>query len=100
MRALPKFPSIARDVAILIANEVSAADIAKEVKEFDVGNSLLEKFRVFDVYNGKGIPEGKKSVALSFVFRSQERTLKDEEVQVMMDGLIKRFTSSLGAQLR
>lgn len=100
MKVLPKFPSIARDVAILIPSEVSAAELAQTVRDYEPATELLENFKVFDVYVGKGIPQGRKSVALAFVFRSLERTLKDDEVQIMMDELVKRFTSSFGAQLR
>jgi phenylalanyl-tRNA synthetase beta chain len=100
MKLMPKYPAIARDVALLLPNELSALDIAKEVRVVDEDSKLIEKFGVFDVYTGKGIPTGKKSVALSFVFRSLERTLKDEEVQVMMDAMVQRLNSAFGAQVR
>lgn len=100
MKPLAKYPTIARDVALLLPSEVSALDISKEVRVVEQETSILEHFGIFDVYTGKGIPAGKKSVALSFVFRSPERTLKDEEVQTMMDAIVQRLGSVFGAQIR
>ncbi len=100
MKAIPKYPPVSFDLALLLPSEVSANDIAKEVNAANADVKLIEKFGVFDVYTGKGIPSGKKSIALSFVFRSSERTLKLEEAQVMMSTIVERLKSSLGAEVR
>jgi len=100
MKAIPKYPPIAFDLALLLSAEISASDIAKEVNAANVETNLIEQFRVFDVYSGKGIPSGKKSVALTFVLRSLERTLKMEEAQAMMTEIADRLKSSFGAEVR
>jgi phenylalanyl-tRNA synthetase beta chain len=100
MKAIPKYPPVSFDLALLLPSEVSASDLAKEVNAANADAKLIEKFGVFDVYTGKGIPSGKKSIALSFVFRSSERTLKLEEAQVMLSTIVERLKSSLGAEVR
>jgi phenylalanyl-tRNA synthetase beta chain len=61
---------------------------------------ILEEIKLFDVYKGKQVPEGKKSVAYSIVFRAADRTLKDEEVGKAMNDVLKALSEKLGAQLR
>ena len=79
------FPAALRDLALVVDEATAAADVQKALTKSAraaVGNGLsLESVKVFDVYRGKGLPEGKKSLAFSLVFRSAERTLTDDEVK-------------------
>ena len=72
-----------------------------EVKKIaeDKSDELLESFEVFDIYTGNQIEEGKKSVAFNLVFRSYEKTLKDEEVNAIVKEIVEALSSELGAFL-
>ena len=63
-------------------------------------NQLLADVCIFDVYSGKGIPEGKKSLALRFTYRSVERTLTDEEVNTIHENIVKKIVEDTGAEVR
>jgi phenylalanyl-tRNA synthetase beta chain len=97
-RALPKFPSTSRDIAMLISDDVMVAEIESIISKY--GKELIEDIKLFDVYKGKQIPEGLKSVAYSIVYRADNRTLKDEEVNVVHDKIVNALKEKLGAQLR
>jgi phenylalanyl-tRNA synthetase beta chain len=64
------------------------------------GSTLLKQLVLFDVYEGKGIPEGKKSYAVSFILQDSEKTLREEDIDLVMNNLIKVFGEELGASLR
>jgi phenylalanyl-tRNA synthetase beta chain len=97
---LSRFPAVKRDLALI----VDAALPAQRLSELVVGEGeiapLLEGFRIFDVYQGKGIPEGKKSIAFSLTLRSSERTLTEEEVTSAMESLMQAARDQLGADIR
>jgi phenylalanyl-tRNA synthetase beta chain len=97
---LSRFPAVKRDLALI----VDAAMPAHRVADLVGGQSgiapLLEEFRIFDVYQGKGIPEGKKSVAFSLTLRSAERTLTEEEVNSAMESLMSAAKNELEASIR
>lgn len=97
-KELPKYPAITRDIAMLVKDDVMVRDIEKVL--IQKGRSILESFKLFDVYKGSQLPEGMKSVAYSLVFRGEDRTLTDSEVQKVMDKIIEGLSSTLGAQLR
>jgi phenylalanyl-tRNA synthetase, beta subunit, non-spirochete bacterial len=97
-KALPKFPAVTRDIAMLVSTDVMASEIENIIRRS--GGSLIEDLKLFDVYTGKQIPEGKKSVAYSIVYRSETKTLVDEEVNKVHDRVVKELESKLGAQLR
>jgi phenylalanyl-tRNA synthetase beta chain len=97
-KPLPKYPSIERDMALLVDRNIMASEIEDIIRE--KGGNLIESIKLFDVYEGKQIPEGKKSIAYSIVYRSDSRTLKDDEVNKVHDSIIKSVESNLGAQLR
>ena len=90
---LPKFPLIRRDLSFMVPIEIRDAQIRTSIKK--AGALSLKDYGVFDLYKGKGIPEGQKSMAYYFVFGSDERTLSDSEVDGSMlkiiDGLKKEF---------
>ncbi len=85
-QALPKFPAITRDLAFVVDKDILVTDIEEKIS--DIAKVLLEKIDIFDVYQGKGIAEDKKSVAFSLVFRSPERTLNDQDVNPLVDKII------------
>jgi phenylalanyl-tRNA synthetase beta chain len=97
-KPISKFPDVYRDSAFLIDHEVSAEAILSTLQ--GTKSNLIENITLFDVYSGKGIPEGKKSVAIRVNYRSNERTLTDEEITKVHNRLVKTMDKSLSAQLR
>jgi phenylalanyl-tRNA synthetase beta chain len=97
-KALPKFPAVQRDIAMLVSDDVIVKDIEAVIKE--KGGKLLESIQLFDVYKGKQIAEGFKSVAYNISFRAADRTLTDDEVSAPMKKIVAELESRLGAQLR
>lgn len=97
-KQLPKYPAIERDMALLLSKDVMASQIETIIRQ--KGGSLIENIKLFDIYEGKQIPEGKKSIAYSIVYRAQDRTLKDEEVNEIHNLITSAIESKLGAQLR
>ena len=95
---LPKYPSMLRDMAILIDTDVLVGEIEKVILKN--GEGLIEKVQLFDIYTGDQIPESKKSVAYSITYRSKDRTLTDEEVNRIQDSIIKDLTDKFKAELR
>jgi phenylalanyl-tRNA synthetase beta chain len=94
---LPKFPPVDRDMAIVVDDEILSEKISEKIKI--VGGALIEEIILFDVYRGKQIPPGKKSLAYSIRYRSRDKTLTDEEVdrihQKVISGLEESFKASL-----
>ncbi len=99
-KILPKFPGIKRDFALLLDENVLAADIEKSVRSYRPIAKVLEDVKVFDVYRGKGIEPGKKSVAFSVMLRDADKTLTESEITPWIDGLTKLLVESLGASIR
>jgi phenylalanyl-tRNA synthetase beta chain len=97
-KALPKFPAVQRDIAMLVSDDVIVKDIEAVIKE--KGGKLLENIQLFDVYKGKQIAEGYKSVAYNISFRAADRTLTDDDVASPMKKIVAELESKLGAQLR
>ena len=95
---LPKYPEVRRDLALLLNKEAGFAQIRDLA--FRVERKLLRSVDLFDVYEGKGIPEDKKSYAVSFILRDDEKTLNDKEIDKIMQKLIFQFDKELGAKLR
>jgi phenylalanyl-tRNA synthetase beta chain len=83
---LPRFPSVARDIAILVGEALASAEIRRTVRE--AAPATLVSVREFDRYQGKGVPEGQVSLALRLTFRAPDRTLTDAEVQGAMDKVL------------
>ncbi len=97
-KELPKFPAVTRDIAMLVDKAVPVADIEEIISK--ASGKTLESLALFDVYEGEQIPEGKKSVAYSAVYRAADRSLTGEEVQKVFDKVVKNLEHQLGAQLR
>ncbi|TXC78338.1 phenylalanine--tRNA ligase subunit beta [Luteibaculum oceani] len=95
---LPKFPGMRRDLSLLLEKEVEYQALEKVSKK--AANQLLQSVSLFDVYEGKNLEKGKKSYALSYQFRSPEKTLTDKEVDAQMDKIMKSLEKELGASLR
>ena len=97
-KALNKYPSIRRDLSLLLKNGISFADI-KSIS-FKQEKKLLTSVALFDVYEGKGIEKGMKSYAVSFVFENEHKTMKDKEVDSVMNKIMKALEKDLEAKLR
>ncbi|MBO6170085.1 MAG: phenylalanine--tRNA ligase subunit beta [Bacteroidales bacterium] len=97
-KELPKFPEVRRDLALLLDESVSYADL--RAAAFKQAKKLLRQVGLFDVYRGDKIPAGKKQYALSFVIRDEEKTLTDQDTERLMDRLLQTFRSDFGAELR
>ena len=97
-KELPKFPEVRRDLAILLDESVTYADLRKSA--FRAGKKLLKNVSLFDVYRGDKIPEGKKQYALGFVLQDLDKTLTDNDVERVMSNLLSVFQNEFGAVLR
>ena len=97
-KELSKFPVVKKDIAVLVNKDVPAQELLKTIK--NNGGKLLQESKVFDLYEGKGIPEGKKSIAFSVTLGDANKTLTDEEVNKVMEKVIAGLQSKHGAELR
>ncbi|MGV3773303.1 MAG: phenylalanine--tRNA ligase subunit beta [Verrucomicrobiales bacterium] len=97
-KQLAAYPAMRRDVAMLVDENVTHEAVLNVVKQSKPAN--LEKTELFDVYRGKGIPEGKKSVAYAFTYRNSERTLTESETNSAHEKLIEQFKTRLPAEVR
>lgn len=95
---IPRFPFVERDLALVVDEDLEAGKLLQVITE--KGGKLLARVEVFDIYRGKQVPEGKKSVALRLVFQSPKRTLKEEEINRIMNKIIKTVSHTFGAKLR
>ncbi len=95
---IPKFPSIELDISMIIDKNI----LWREVKNLvlSVDKELIKKITIFDVYEGKNIPAGKKSIAFRIEYRSDSKTLTMEEVQAVHNKVLKTLENKLGAQIR
>ena len=97
-KELPKFPEVRRDLALLLDEKVSYADVRKCALR--AGKKLIKSVSLFDVYRGEKILFGKKQYALNFVLQDLEHTLTDAEVEKTMDRVLEALKTELGAILR
>jgi phenylalanyl-tRNA synthetase beta chain len=98
-RPLPKLPPAQRDLSFFVDRDVAAAKILGVIEEAGRTNDL-ESASVFDVYEGKGVPEGKKSIAVAMTFRSEARTLTDSDVEAAQAAVILLLQARLNAEIR
>jgi phenylalanyl-tRNA synthetase beta chain len=96
--AIPKYPEVRRDFALLVDSNVAFDAIYKIARQTE--KSLLKDINLFDVYEGKNLPEGKKSYAVSFTIQDTTKTLTDVQIDKIMSKLQSNFETELGAQLR
>lgn len=97
-KAVPKFPATTRDIAMVVKEEVTAGMIRETIEKN--GGSILESVKLFDVYKGKQIEEGYKSMAYAMVFRHADRTLTDDEVNKVFNKMLDALKDEVGAELR
>lgn len=97
-QAIPKYPAVRRDFALLIDERVTFEELHTIAKQTE--KSLLQDVNLFDVYKGKNLADGKKSYALSFLLQDDHKTLTDKQVDKVMSKLQHRFEKELGATLR
>ncbi len=95
---IPKYPSSSRDLAVLVKSEVTNKQIMDVIDKY--GGKLLRSVEVFDVYEGEQIEAGHKSMAYALVFRADDRTLVDEDVNKAMAKILKKLEAELEAELR
>ena len=98
IEALPRFPSVARDISILVDDTLPSAAVRETIQ--NAAPATLARVREFDRYQGKGVPEGTVSLSLRLTFRSPDRTLTDAEVQQAMDDVLAALTSRHNAVQR
>lgn len=96
--SLPKFPSLRRDISIVVDENLPVAKILNEIKK--VESELIEEVSIFDVFKGGSIEKGKKSVTVSVILRASDRTLTDEEANKIQETILGRLNMAFGAELR
>jgi phenylalanyl-tRNA synthetase beta chain len=97
-QTLPRYPSITRDIALVVDQELPAGDLFTVIQA--AGGELLKEVNLFDLYQGEKMEEGKKSLAFSLKYFDPERTLTDEEVVTAHNRVLKSLEEHFGAQLR
>jgi len=97
-RPYSAFPWVERDLAVVVAEDIPAARIARLIRE--QGKDLVQEVQIFDVYRGDQVPEGKKSLAFAYRLGRRDRTLTDEEVSGLQEKIIARLKKELQAGIR
>ncbi len=97
-KALPKFPATSRDIAVILDKNINVGEVIKIIESNR--NGILESYSLFDVYEGEQVGDGKKSIAYSLLFRAEDRTLTDKEVNEVMDKILSGLKEKLNAELR
>lgn len=97
-KALPKYPATSRDLAMLVDVDVNAADIEKAMTK--AAGQNLTQITLFDVYTGKQVEEGKKSLAFSLTFQSNDKTLTDAEIDPAIEKIVAKLQKDFNANLR
>jgi phenylalanyl-tRNA synthetase beta chain len=95
---LTRFPSVERDIAVVVDEAVEAGELLRVIS--DNGGELLTQVRVFDVFTGSKLGEGKKSIAIALLYRHRERTLTDEEINGTHSRIVAALEQTFGAELR
>lgn len=95
---LPKTQPVRRDLALLIDKSVTFADVETAVRK--AGGKMLREIRLFDVYEGKNLPEGKKSYAIAVTLQDDEKTLNDRQIDATMGKIVEQLKRNVGAELR
>ncbi len=98
LKPIPKYPGSRRDLALLLDNTISYQEL--EQTAYEVDQKILQEINLFDVYEGDKIPEGKKSYAMSFSFLDPNQTLKDTQIEGIMNKIIKQYELKFNAILR
>ena len=97
-KQISRFPSVRRDIAVLLPDDVSYVTVESCIR--DAAGPYLEDVVLFDVYAGKNLKEGYKSLAIGLIFNNVSSTLRDEDVDPAIGGVVSALETHLGAQLR
>ncbi len=97
-KEIAKFPAVSRDLALLVDKSVEFAQIEQIARSSE--KKLLKKVELFDVYEGKNLPEGKKSYAVNFVLQDESKTMNDKQTDNVMKKIVQNLEKQLGASLR
>lgn len=95
---ISKYPAVSRDLALLLDNSVEFAEVERIARQTE--KKLLKSVELFDVYEGKNLPSGKKSYAVNFILQDEEKTLNDKQIDAIMTKLINNLKKELKAELR
>ncbi|GEN85569.1 phenylalanine--tRNA ligase subunit beta [Oceanobacillus sojae] len=95
---IPRYPSVTRDIAFILDNDIPAGDVQAVIKE--IGAPLVKEVSIFDVYQGEHMEEGKKSVAYRLLYQDPSRTLKDDEVDASYQEIIEKVNNQFGSYVR
>jgi phenylalanyl-tRNA synthetase beta chain len=95
---VPAFPPVLEDLAFMVGEDVPAGEVETQLRA--AGGPLLSQVRLFDVFRGEQIGEGRKSLAYSLVYQARDRTLTDEEIAELRSAIVARLENALGAKLR
>ncbi len=97
-KEVPKFPEVRRDLALLIDKTTRFEQL--EQLAYQTEKNLLKSVNLFDVYEGDKLPAGKKSYALSFIIQDENATLTDNQIEKIMEKLMKTYQEKAGAEIR
>jgi len=97
-KELPKYPEVRRDLSMILDANVTYENLIKITEKTE--HKLIKSINLFDVYQGDKIEKGKKSYAISFILQDEEKTLTDNQIDKVMNNLMKAFESDLGAKIR
>ena len=95
---ISKYPSVSRDLALLIDKDIDFATIEQIARQSE--RKLLKRVELFDVYEGKNLPAGKKSYAVNFILQDEQKTLNDKQIDAIMQKMIQNLKKQIGAELR
>jgi phenylalanyl-tRNA synthetase beta chain len=95
---ISKYPAVSRDLALLLDKSIEFAQIEQIARQSE--KRLLRQVELFDVYEGKNLPEGKKSYAVNFILQDPDKTLNDKAIEAVMNKIIQNLKKQLGAELR
>lgn len=95
---LPKFPAVERDLALLVPASLASESVAAVIRR--EGGRLLQRVELFDLYEGKQVPQGYRSLAYTLTFRAEDRTLTDDEVAAVQEQIAKALVAELGVEVR
>lgn len=97
-REISKYPAVSRDLALLIDNNVEFVEIERVAYQSE--RKILRKVELFDVYEGRNLPEGKKSYAVNFILQDEQKTLNDKQIDGVMNKIVANLRKQIGAELR
>lgn len=97
-KPLPKFPAMTRDIAVIVDEQIPVGDLEQTIRKYP--SDIIERVKIFDIYRGRQVEEGKKSVALSITYRHRDKTLTDEETSKVHGEILNKLETEFKAVLR